>query len=566
MKVCLLDSYRSSDFEVHRNWLALTFSLPLRKWYFEATSIWTLDYPPFFAYFEWAMSQLAARIDPEIVKVSAHALVSSNIVLFQRASVIATDTLLHWATARYLAHEPATEEAVSRSKKNDDAQSGAHSPRSTALSVTSKSIVFGLVALNAGLLLVDHIHFQYNGLLLGLLVLCLDFAQRKQYLCTAAAFSVLVLTKHLFVTLVPLFGVFLWRVHCRPASPRSSWHVARSFMQLVGIAALALALALGPLIWDEMAAAVAASGGALSVSWALFAACTGVQLRQILSRLLPFGRGLVHTYWAPNMWALYFAADIAFTAALACAGLLPVSRKGALTAASGVLGDVKPTSLPPISAGVCLLLVLITCLPALVVTYRRPGARSLTRGVVHCSLSAFMLGYHVHEKAVLVPMGVQTLLIFSDWGRDSTSNNHHPKGKAGLTKAPPSLYLLFVMAAAGVFGLFPLFTQRQELVTKTIIYAVYMAVLSYLCYGVHYKHVQPARQAVTASEASKWQLPGWAIVLVFAALHAYVECGHAYVETLLGRSLPFLPLMLTSTVCAVFLIHAWALSLAQVLA
>jgi len=575
VKVCLLDSYRSTDFEVHRNWLALTFSLPLRKWYFEDTSKWTLDYPPFFAYFEWAMSQVAARMDLEIVKVSAHPLVSSNIVLFQRGSVMATDCLLLWATARFLSHDSEAQDALAGSSKKSDDGPCASTTRPAALSVASKSIVFGLVALNAGLLLVDHIHFQYNGALLGLLVLCLDFAQRKQYLCTAAAFSTLVLTKHLFVTLAPLFVVFLWRGHCSPPTPtaeRSAWRVFLSFMQLAGIALVALLLALGPLIWDEVTAmaatAAAAGGGKVRVSnlKALLPAAASTQLRQILSRLLPFGRGLVHTYWAPNMWALYFAADTVFTALFARMGILPAPAAGVRTALSGTLGDVKPTSLPAVSAGLCLLLVLGTCMPALVVNYKRPTARSLTSGVVYCSLCAFMLGYHVHEKAVLVPMVVQTLLIFSEWGSEFTTSNSNQKQRGIAREAPPPLYLLLVMAAAGVFGLFPLFTEAKELVSKTTLYVVYIAALAYLCYGVQYKREKRIQPTVIAANASRWQLPGWVIVMVFAALHVYVEWGHALLELRIGKKLPFLPLLLTSTVCAVFLIHAWALSLAQVLA
>ena len=107
IKILLMPSYRSTDFDVHRNWLALTHRLPLGEWYFNdvnGTTVHTLDYPPNFAFFEWFLSSnpiTSNLIFPESIGDRCLDLLpdsdnepSLRCVIFQRSTVILSDIVL----------------------------------------------------------------------------------------------------------------------------------------------------------------------------------------------------------------------------------------------------------------------------------------------------------------------------------------------------------------------------------------------------------------------------------------------------------------------------------------
>ena len=176
LKVLLFPSYYSTDYDVHRNWLAVTHSRDASRWYADRPlqNQWTLDYPPLFAFFEATLSKIAARVDMKIVEESEQDYDSIACIRFQRATVVLT--------------ELASLGVAVRAATAGDARS---------------ALAF---AGSGALLLVDHVHFQYNGLLLGLLVYALFMLRRGDHVKAGALFALLCCAKHLFLTLAPVLA------------------------------------------------------------------------------------------------------------------------------------------------------------------------------------------------------------------------------------------------------------------------------------------------------------------------------------------------------------------------
>ena len=273
--------------------------------------------------------------------------------------------------------------------------------RSTSRRATN--VVSALVLLNAGLLLVDHIHFQYNGFMLGLLGTSVMLFRRSDELTKptfvllgGACFACLLVLKHLYVFAAPLYFVYLLNGFCfgrgarqlaiaSPSRADSSGGKAPAadggrvffftfttrLVNLGVVVIVVILLPLLPILHDRGSAHDPIE-----------------QLQQIFVRLFPFGsqegcgdgdhaaakmaaalegeaatlsdmtttnacheRGLVHAYWAANLWALYLFADRVLALASNKLGLgwAAATVAGAASPTSGLVQTVTTSVLPMVT-------------------------------------------------------------------------------------------------------------------------------------------------------------------------------------------------------------------------
>ncbi|KAF2768144.1 dolichyl pyrophosphate Glc1Man9GlcNAc2 alpha-1,3-glucosyltransferase [Teratosphaeria nubilosa] len=478
LKLLLWPAYHSTDFEVHRNWLAITHSLSLKDWYYEKTSDWTLDYPPFFAYFEWTLSQLAKFFDPNMVVVSNLEYASVGTVQFQRFSVLVTELVLVGALWMF----------VQGAETGEKRQAHA-----AALSVL----------LSPGLLIIDHIHFQYNGFLYGILILSIVLARKAGdgKLWGGILFAALLCFKHIYLYLAPAYFVYLLRGYC--LGPRSVFDIRFFNCVKLGVGiAVVVALAFGPFIH---------AGGIEEV-------------QQIVSRLFPFSRGLCHAYWAPNVWAIYSFVD----RVLICAApylKLPINRQAVNSVTRGLVGDTSFAVLPDISPRMTFILTLGAQIPSLVKLFGRPSWHNFVATLTLCGYASFLFGWHVHEKAILLVIIPFSLLALKD------------KRYLGAFKP---------LAVSGHVSLFPLLFTAMEFPIKAV-YTVFwlIAVLT------GFEYLAPAPE-----KPRKFILDRFTLLYIAVAIPLIAYCSLIH-QLVFGARFEFLPLMFISSYSALGVVASW---------
>lgn len=474
LKILLFPSYHSTDFEVHRNWLAITHSLPVKEWYYEKTSEWTLDYPPAFAAFEWLMSWPASIVDGAMLQVKNLDYNSWSTISFQRGTVVVTELLLVYALHVYA------------SSANPSGRKQAHA---VALSIL----------LSPGLLIIDHIHFQYNGFLYGWLILSIALARNQSgMLLSGILFAVLLCLKHIYLYLAPAYFVYLLRVHC--LDPNNVFRPQILNIIKLGISlAIVFGAAFGPFVY-----------------WG--------QLEQLKTRLFPFSRGLCHAYWAPNIWALYSFADRVLIY-LAPYLKLDVDKSAVNSVTRGLVGDSTFAVLPNITPQQCFGLTLAFQLVALTKLWAKPKWDTFVGAITLCGFASFLVGWHVHEKAILLVLIPFSLVALKD--------------RSYLASFRP-------LAVAGHVSLFPLLFTTPEFPIKVAYTLAYLMTLLYT-----FGHLAPA-----PSSPRRFLLDRFTLLYTAVAIPLVLYCSLIH-RVVFGDRFEFIPLMFISTWSAVGVVASW---------
>ncbi|RWS26112.1 putative dolichyl pyrophosphate Glc1Man9GlcNAc2 alpha-1:3-glucosyltransferase-like protein, partial [Leptotrombidium deliense] len=467
---------------MHRNWLAITHSKPLSEWYTESTSEWTLDYPPLFAWLEYGFSQMAPFFDVKMLKISSKAYESEATILFQRLTVIIMDLFYVYGALQWL------------SILSDGVK--LKTPSNVDYWFHPYLAILLMFLLNPGLLMVDHIHFQYNGFLSGVFLLSMARMVQKSELESAFWFAVLLNMKHIYLYVAPAYFVYLLRHYCFDINSRFA---VKKFLKLGLVVGGVFAFSFGPFI---------AMG----------------QLEKVIRRLFPFKRGLTHAYWAPNFWAVYNTADKGLSIALG-----QKNESAAMT--GGLVQEYNHQVLPNITPFMTMIIVFLSMIPCLHYLWLRASVKlkdsslMFVRSVAICAFCSFLFGWHVHEKAILLVTIPLTPLAF-------------------VTSTEGNLFAFLSLVSS--VSLFPLLHNPAETPTKIILTAMYCM----YCY--QFLSLFPKRKGKDTSVFSgieKCYLIGLVLTQIFYSFGSSVLP--------ITPKLPFLPLLITSLYCSLGVIYSW---------
>lgn len=322
------------DFEAQRHWMEITTSLPMSQWYFYDLQYWGLDYPPLTAYHSWFLGKIGRLIDKSWFELDAsRGIEDVDLKSFMRITSLVSELILYipaviiytrWM-GRYYNKAPSIDQ----------------------------TIIAAAILFLPDLTIIDHGHFQYNSVMLGLALMALNNLFLDNLALASICFTLSIGFKQMALYYAPIFFFYLLSICVFPKL---------NLLRLIYIAISVVC--------------------ALLVLFAPFVYVGGFsQVLQILHRMFPFGRGIFEDKVA-NFW---------------CATNVLIKYKNIFTT----------EQLQRLS----LFLTLVGISPSCLAIFTNSDKRLLAWCLASCSLAFFLFSFQVHEKSILLPWMPITLLL-----------------------------------------------------------------------------------------------------------------------------------------------------------
>ncbi|KAL7510900.1 hypothetical protein ACHAXN_007727 [Cyclotella atomus] len=404
------------DYEAQRHWMELTYHLPLSEWYYYDLSYWGLDYPPLTAYVSWFFGYIADTLGSvhglEVLKdlMALHdsrGFENERGKMYMRFTVLVMDLLVYisavWEIAPRLLNGTTD---IIREKE--------------------RIRLLTMALAQPAILLMDHGHFQYNTVSLGLALWSFHFMTmhsnpfKKDESSTSSLtfvgpilgsvlFSLALNFKQMELYHAPaVFAYLLGRCfECSNVQSTTKDNEGGTMTSMNNRNVITKFCSLGITVISSFA-----------ILWFPFAIYprSGTNARlfhlagvtQVLKRLFPFQRGLFEGKVA-NIW---------------CAlSVKPFS----------IRRRVPEEILPLMASGLTLMLILLPCWYLFQVgkgdrgqcdtaktirekdqhqsSRERADIKLLLWGCTSTSLAFFLASFQVHEKGILIPLAPLSLLL-----------------------------------------------------------------------------------------------------------------------------------------------------------
>lgn len=326
------------DFEAQRHWMEITTHLPINNWYFFDLQYWGLDYPPLTAFHSWILGKFGSVIDPSWFALDdSRGIESPDLKSYMRITALVSEVLIYIPAVLMFTR-----------------WMGRFYNKAAAIDQT---IIAAAILYQPALIIIDHGHFQYNSVMLGLSLFALINLLYDNYGYAAILFTLSFSFKQMALYYAPIFFFYLLRL-CLYSPESHSMEVLR-LITVASAVLITLASMLLPFFL---------SGG--------FA-----QIKQILIRMFPFERGLFEDKVA-NFW---------------CATNVLVKYKTIFSTS-----QLKMISLVFTFLGI---------VPSCTIAFFRPRKELLPWCLASCSLAFYIFSFQVHEKSILLPWMPITLLL-----------------------------------------------------------------------------------------------------------------------------------------------------------